>query len=412
MSGNDKSAFVPFRFPQDNEKLPDLIRQSDIVVSLLPATMHVPIAKEAIKQRRHLVTASYVSPEMRALHDQAVAEGVILLNEAGLDPGIDHMLIQKSIDDIHHRGGVVRELVSLCGGLPDPVAADNPLRYKFSWSPKGVMNASNNSAKYLSKGKLIDIPGEELLLNAKASTRFPTLRLEVLPNRDSLSYREFYNVPHVHSICRGTLRYEGWSNVMYAFKVLGLMSNEPNPGNKDMSLYDIFNAKFPNANIRKVYDALRSKQVEVQPAMEALAWLGFFDEEPSADSLMKTCHGLTPVDAFCQILEKKLVYGSGEKDMVAMFHSIVGEMPDGSVETHTSRLLAFGTPGGDSAMSETVGYTAAAAAELVLDNKLAQTDLHGVVIPTDPRVYEPLLERLQQFGITWTENIHIEKNNK
>ena len=179
------------------------------MISLLPATMHIPVAEECILQRRSLVTASYVSPEMRALHDRAVAAGIVLLNEVGLDPGIDHMLIMKAVDSIHSRGGIVSELVSLCGGLPDPVAAENPFRYKFSWSPKGVLSAAGNNARYLRNGVEINIPGPDLLMSAEPSVRFPTMRLEALPNRDSLVYRELYGIPQAHSICRGTLRYEG-----------------------------------------------------------------------------------------------------------------------------------------------------------------------------------------------------------
>jgi saccharopine dehydrogenase-like NADP-dependent oxidoreductase len=146
---------------------------------------------------------------MKALHEKASKEGVIILNEVGLDPGIDHMMIMQAINEIKSKGGKVRELVSLCGGLPDPVAAENPLRYKISWSPLGMLYAAGNSAQYLQNGKIIQVKGDDLLKAALPSNRFPTLRLEVLPNRDSLIYRDLYNVPDIHSICRGTLRYEG-----------------------------------------------------------------------------------------------------------------------------------------------------------------------------------------------------------
>ena len=146
---------------------------------------------------------------MRALHDRAVAAGVILLNEVGLDPGIDHMMIMHAIDSIHSRGGTVTELVSLCGGLPDPVAADNPFLYKISWSPRGVLMAARNSARYLAGGEVVNVPGERLLVSAQSSNRFPTMRLEVIPNRDSLEYKDLYGVKDVSSICRGTLRYQG-----------------------------------------------------------------------------------------------------------------------------------------------------------------------------------------------------------
>jgi saccharopine dehydrogenase-like NADP-dependent oxidoreductase len=207
--GYERSSFYPFKFPHDIGKLPELIKSSDVVISLLPATMHYPIAEEAVKQKRHMITASYVSPDMQKLHKSAVEKGVILLNEVGLDPGIDHMLIMEAVHAIKEKGGTVKELVSLCGGLPDPVAAENPLRYKFSWSPRGVLNAAGNSAQYLQKGEIIKVKGDDLLKAIQPSNRFPTLRLEVVPNRDSLMYRDFYDVPDVHSICRGTLRYEG-----------------------------------------------------------------------------------------------------------------------------------------------------------------------------------------------------------
>ena len=222
-SGNNKASFVKYRFPDDNNLLPQLIGKSDVVVSLLPATMHVPIAEEAIQQAKHMVTASYVSPQMAQLDQRAKQAGVVVLNEVGLDPGIDHLLIMKSIDDIHERGGTVKELVSLCGGLPDPVAADNPLRYKMSWSPKGVLSAAGNSARYLAHGQTIEVPGDQLLLSTMPCNRIPTLRLEVIPNRDSLSYKELYNVPQVHSICRGTLRYEGKETGFYCFLFVNLL---------------------------------------------------------------------------------------------------------------------------------------------------------------------------------------------
>ena len=146
--------------------------------------------------------------------------------EVGLDPGIDHMLIKKAIDTIHKQGGTVKELVSLCGGLPDPASADNPLRYKFSWSPKGVLTAACNGAVRLLDGEVVTVPQGTLLEHAEPSSRFQTMRLEALPNRDSVKYRELYGVPDVDTLCRGTLRFEGWSNVMHGLQSLGLFEQE------------------------------------------------------------------------------------------------------------------------------------------------------------------------------------------
>ncbi len=315
----------------------------------------------------------------------------------------------KSIDDIHHRGGKISELVSLCGGLPDPVAADNPLRYKMSWSPRGVLNAAGNSARYLAHGQVINVPGEDLLLAGTPTNRFATLRLEVIPNRDSLTYKELYGVPHVHSICRGTLRYEGWANAMHALRSVGLFDKEIV---NDLSIDDIHGflvRSFPQGltetALRKM---MASKGVrDVDSAVEAIHWLGMMEKSKVKSSSKK---GVAAIDSLCQLLEQKLQYKEGEKDMVAMFHTVKGSMPDGSTESHTSRLLAFGTPGGDSAMSATVGYTTAAAAELVLSS--SGSIAPGVLIPTAEPIYTPIMKRIQDFGIHWTEDIEVIKPKK
>jgi saccharopine dehydrogenase-like NADP-dependent oxidoreductase len=371
--------------------------------------MHMPIAEEAVRAGRHLVTASYTSPAMRDLHEKAKEAGVVLLNEVGLDPGIDHMLIMQSIDSIHERGGQVTELVSLCGGIPDPVAADNPLLYKFSWSPRGVLTAARNSAQFLQDGVLNQIDGPDLLKNANASNRFPTMRLEVLPNRNSLEYRDLYNVPKVATICRGTFRYEGWANVMIAFKLLGLMELDVKAAdtwstylsNAVAELGETDSSKPLYSRVQAVLEAEKAI-TDVPAAMHALTWLGLISQTENTERMVRE----TPLDSLCSVLEEKLQYKENERDMVAMFHTVVGTMPDGTVERHTSRLLDFGVTGaeGDSAMSKTVGYTTGAAAELLLYGDTSELS-PGVMIPTTKEVYTPLLNRLQDFGITWNESI-------
>jgi saccharopine dehydrogenase-like NADP-dependent oxidoreductase len=214
----------------------------------------------------------------------------------------------------------------------------------------------------------------------------------------------------------------GWSNVMFALRSLGLMSTEPVTGlSCDSSVRDYLASLFPQGvTISNLSAFLAEKGVaDVPSAVEALQWLGLTDNDDTEIenkhnnehdvAVAQTCRGATPIDALCQLLERRLEYGPTEKDMVAMFHSIEGRLPDGRCEAHTSRLLAFGVPGGDSAMAATVGYTTAAAVELIVDNKLANTDLHGVLIPTDPRIYNPILDRLQTLGITWTDTLKHSK---
>lgn len=149
--------FARFSFPGKDGELAELVKNSDVVMSLLPATMHVAAAKECLNQNKHLVTASYVSPEMQSLDAQAKNQGVVLLNEMGLDPGIDHMMIMQTLHSVQARGGKVTGLQSVCGGLPDVSAANNPFLYKFSWSPRGVLTAAQNPAIYRRNGSVIEV---------------------------------------------------------------------------------------------------------------------------------------------------------------------------------------------------------------------------------------------------------------
>ena len=320
----------------------------------------------------------------------------------GLDPGIDHMLVMKAVDSIHAKGGKVRELISLCGGLPDPAAADNPLRYKFSWSPRGVLVAACAGAIHVEKGETLTVAPGSLLQSAEASKRFPTMRLEALPNRDSVKYKEIYGVPDVTTLCRGTLRYEGWSNVMHALQCLQLLDQQPIDNATASQSWAKFMQYRLNANTtnsdelkQSLTAFLTENQVkDVTAAVDAVVWLGLLEDTPLSSP--------AAMDSLCTVLQERLAFQDGEKDMVPMYHSVLGELPDGSMERHTSRLLAFGTPGGDSAMAATVGYTTAAAVELILRGDVSRT---GVMTPVTEDLYTPILKRLRELGVTYTESI-------
>ena len=210
----------------DETSLWKLINDNDIIVSLLPYTFHVMVAKHCIYYRKNMVTTSYAKPEMLALDNEAKKSGVVIINEAGLDPGIDHMSAMRIIDHVHNKGGKIDEFYSLCGALPAPEAADNPFRYKFSWSPKGVVMAGNNDAKYLKHGKIIELQTEELFSNPFYLDLDELGKMEVYPNRDSISYIDIYGIPETKTIFRGTFRYTGWCEIMDSFKKLKLISNE------------------------------------------------------------------------------------------------------------------------------------------------------------------------------------------
>jgi alpha-aminoadipic semialdehyde synthase len=431
MAEHNNGEFISYNHTVDQHTvLPSLLKRSQtaVVCSLLPAAMHAAIASQALAHSKHMVTASYVSPELQACHSAAVNKKLIFLNEMGLDPGIDHMLCAEARDHIKAIDGdsnkvKITELVSLCGGLPDPVAAAlNPLRYKISWSPRGVLTAAQQSARYLQRGSIVEVAGEDLLKAAMPSQRFPTLRLEVLPNRDSLRYQQLYDLPHLHSICRGTLRYEGFCSILYSLKTLGLL--DAAPLDQSRSALEVVKAMFPKglsssklrdhlqrcgiSNSNGKNNVLGESRQALDEAVAALDWLGLTNDSREEDRFLANQHKAhTALDALSLLMESRLSFNSDERDMVAMFHRIVGEHVDsGRQFVITSRLLEFGTVGGDSAMAATVGYTAAIGAELIVDGELQRhKDMRGVLIPTDKRIYEPVLKRLRQVGINWSDTM-------
>eukprot|EP01098_Paradermamoeba_levis_P010978 TRINITY_DN464_c0_g1_i1.p1 TRINITY_DN464_c0_g1~~TRINITY_DN464_c0_g1_i1.p1 ORF type:complete len:793 (-),score=261.03 TRINITY_DN464_c0_g1_i1:672-2990(-) len=208
------------------DSLSDLIRMSDIVISLVPATLHAPIAKQCIKHKKHLVTASYVSPDMQALDQDAQKAGITILNEMGLDPGLDHLSAMKIIQEVHDAGGKINSFVSWCGGLPAPESSDNPLAYKFSWSPRGALLAGLNAAKFKWGGEIKQIASGQLFKNVMPVHVYPAFNLEGLANRDSTTYQQLYGVPEASTMFRGTLRYKGFSRVMQTFLDLGLLDHK------------------------------------------------------------------------------------------------------------------------------------------------------------------------------------------
>ena len=207
-----------------SELLDSLVKDHDLVVSLLPYTYHVKVARCAIKYKKNMLTASYVSPEMKLLDEEAKNAGIIILNELGLDPGIDHMSAMKIIDYVHGKGGKVNEFYSYCGALSAPEFSDNPLKYKFTWSPRGVILAGKNNARYRQDGEIINVPTIDLFKDIRYID-FPGIgQMEVYPNRDSLPYLEIYGIQEASTVLRGTIRYEGWCRIMDSMKKLDLLS--------------------------------------------------------------------------------------------------------------------------------------------------------------------------------------------
>ncbi len=389
----------------DSASLEKLISEHDLAVSLLPAPMHPTVAELCIKHRRNMVTASYVSPSMAALDSAAKDAGVTILNEIGVDPGIDHMSAMRVIDDVRDRGGEVVSFRSYCGGLPAPPDNDNPFGYKFSWSPRAVFTAGKNSARYLRDGEEVHVPGPELFTDHHTLPVENIGELEAYPNRDSLSYISTYGLEGIRTMFRGTLRYPGWCDTLKLIADLGLLSEEPVEFPADMTYARFLSQTIGNGSNEELKSALSAKfDIDpYSPIISRLDWLGLF----SNDLLPLAGQRSTSLDVLCCIMERKMAYRPGERDMICLCHRFTAEFPDGSIERITSTLIDFGLAGGDSAMARTVGLPAAIGARMIVCGELSTA---GVLVPVKREIYEPVLAGLADMDIRCEER--TEKGNR
>ncbi|BDD12470.1 saccharopine dehydrogenase (plasmid) [Fulvitalea axinellae] len=373
------------------DKLDEMVASHDLTVSLLPYTHHVTVAEICLKHGKNLVTTSYVSPAMKALDAKAKEAGLTFLNEIGLDPGIDHMTAQQFIDKTKAQGGEIEAFYSICGALPAPEASDNPLRYRFSWSPKGVVMASNNGARFLKDSQVVELPTEQLFAEP-IKENFPGVGdLEIYPNRDSLSYVELYGIPETKTMYRGTFRYPFWCETLHALKQLGLTIDKPVQA--DGLSYAGFTEAVCGASTAEAV-AEKLGLATDSPAIKAIAWLGFFDEKSLPYS------GTTsPFEVLSDLMIEKMMLGKGERDMVVMQHIFTVKKSDRSREETRLRLLDFGDKKHTS-IAKTVAWPAAIAVEMILNKEL---DVPGVHIPLIKEIYEPVLDGLAKMGIEMTE---------
>jgi len=373
----------------DLEKLESLVPQVDAVVSMLPYLFHTVVAKSAIKHKKHFFTTSYVSDAMRELAPQAKANGTIMLNECGVDPGTDHMSAMRIIDQVRANGGKIEGFSSFCGGLPAPDSNDNPFGYKLSWAPRGVLLASKNDAHYLKDGKDVNIPGKVLFENFEVID-FPGVgKLESYPNRNSTQYIDIYGIKETKSIIRGTYRYPGWCPTIKKIADIGFLSIEPeNFAGKTFAEVTKEKVKCSDSDLKaKVAEFIGLKSED--KIISNMEWLGLFSGEKIPSNIK------TPLDALCHLCKEKLVYKPGERDMLVMKHDFDVVYPDRR-EHIVCTLLDYGIKNGDSSMSRTVSLPVAIAIRLVLEGKITLT---GLQIPTIPELYNPILDELESLGI-------------
>ena len=368
----------------DTITLAKLINDCDLAISLVPYAYHPVIAKFCIEKKKQMITTSYVSDAMRELAPKAKAAGIIILNEIGLDPGIDHMSAMKIINDVQNKGGKVISFYSYCGGLPAPEANTNPFGYKFSWSPRGVLLAGRNSARYLKDGKEVAVPGPDLfthywILNIEGLGKF-----EAYPNRNSLPYIDTYQLKGISTMYRGTLRNIGWCETLKKIADLGLLDDKELANIKGLT----YRTWVPKA-------VLSSASGTPSTIIKNFEWLGLFSDEPIG--LEKGSN----IDILVNRMQQKMPYQPGERDMIILKHEFIAEYPkEKRREKIESTLIDFGIPNGDSAMSRTVSLPAAIAAKLILTGKIKAL---GVQIPVNPEIYKPVLAELETLKIVCKE---------
>lgn len=385
----------------DDKALDAEVAKHDLVISLIPYTFHATVIKSAIRNKKDVVTTSYVSPAMMELDADCKNAGITVMNEIGLDPGIDHLYAVKTIEEVHKAGGKITSFLSYCGGLPSPEDSDNPLGYKFSWSSRGVLLALRNAAKYYQNGKVIDIAGKDLMGTAKPYFIYPGYAFVAYPNRDSTPYKERYNIPEAETIIRGTLRYQGFPEFVRVLVDMGFLSDDEQSFLKEPISWKEATQKILAAKSASESDleaAISSKAPfkdaeEKTRLLSGLKWVGIFSDE-------KIIPRGNPLDTLCATLEKKMQFEEGERDFVMLQHKFEIEHKDGSKETRTSTLCEYGDPKGYSAMAKLVGVPCGVAVKQVLDGTISEK---GVLAPMNSKINDPLMAELKKYGITMVE---------
>ena len=372
------------------------IYNADIVISMLPATLHIPVAKDCIQFKTNLVTASYVSEEIAALDEKAKNAGILLLNEIGLDPGIDHMSAMHLIDEIKDNGGEITSFKSYCGGLVHPDFDNNPWDYKFTWNPRNVVLAGQGNAKFLENGKEKTIAYSDLFTKTEQITILEAGAFEGYANRNSLSYKKEYGLENISTLFRGTLRKIGYCNAWNIFVQLGMtddsykLENSENIRNREL-----VNKFLPYDDELSVEEKLCKKfNIRIDGMIfKKLEWLDLFSDKKVG---MKDA---SPAQMLQEILEKKWKLGVVDKDMIVMQHQFE-YLQNGNKKKLNSSLVVFGEDPRYTAMAKTVGLPVAVATKLILNGAIQST---GVKIPTVKDIYVPVLEELKEHGINFME---------
>ncbi len=382
----------------DNAQREEHIKAHDLVISMLPAHMHVSVAADCIRLKKHMVTASYISKEMKALNDAAIEAGVVLINEIGVDPGIDHLSAMKVLDEIKAKGGKMLLFESFTGGLVAPESDNNPWNYKFTWNPRNVVLAGSAGAvKFIQEGQYKYIPYQRVFRRTEFIEIEGFGKFEGYANRDSLQYREVYNLHDIPTIYRGTLRKPGFCRAWDVFVKLGMTDDSYELDGVETMTYRQFTNTFLAYN---PHDSVELKLMHYlnipqdSDLMDKLKWLDLFEHTPIG--LKKG----TPAQILQHILEQKWSLDEGDKDMIVMYHKFGYEL-NGEKHMIESHMITKGLDTVHTAMARTVGLPVGIAAKNILEGTITKP---GVQIPITKEIYLPMLAELAEHGIEFTEN--------
>lgn len=395
-AGKSKHAHAIACDIHNKEQREQLVSKADLVISLLPPTLHVALAKDCLRLGKNMITASYVSAEMQALDKAAQKAGVLLLNEIGLDPGIDHLSAMQMIHKIQAKGGEIVSFRSYCGGLVAPEYDDNPWNYKFTWNPRNVVLAGQATATYLAEGQLKFIPPNRIF-SQTIEVMVPGYgKFESYANRDSLGYIKPYGIESAQTVLRGTLRKKNFSSNWNNLVKLGLTDDTYKiAGSETMTYRQLMCALLTGANDQNLEMQLCHFLNKEQSSKEfqRIKWLGLL--EPVAIGIPNA----SPAQILQHLLQQKWKLKKGELDMIVMKHEITYKLGKKNFKANSS-LVVKGEDEVYTAMAKTVGLPMAIAARLILKGEIKDK---GVKIPLTPMYYEPILKELARYEVRFSE---------
>jgi saccharopine dehydrogenase-like NADP-dependent oxidoreductase len=395
---NHKNAIAIVLDVFDKEQREEQIQKADLVISMLPARFHVDVAKDCIAFGKHMVTASYISDEMRALDAEAKKKGLVFMNEIGLDPGIDHMSAMQVIDRIKDAGGKMLLFESFCGGIVAPESDNNLWNYKFTWNPRNVVLAGQGgAAMFIQEGTYKYIPYHKLFRRSEFLEVKGNGKFEAIANRDSLKYRSIYGLDNIPTMYRGTIRKVGFSRAWNIFVQLGMTDDsyiiEESENMSYRDFVNLFLAYSPSDSVElKLRSYLKIDQDDVM--WEKLIELDIFN--PNKKIGLKKA---TPAQMLQSILEESWTLDDNDKDMIVMQH-LFGYELDGKRFQIESSFVVLGENQTYTAMSKTVGLPVGIAAVKILKGEIKTP---GVQIPISKEVYKPILKELEAHGIIFSE---------